>query len=118
MKRTEGLVTQVHRRDDGFIDRLDLADGTSVRGDFFLDCSGSRALLIGKALGVEAIDWSSYLPCDRAIAGENGKQRPARALYARHRAEVRLAVAHSLQSRIGQGYVYSSRFCSDSEAKS
>jgi tryptophan halogenase len=118
VKRTEGLVTDVHRREDGFIDHLTLADGTIVRGDFFLDCSGARALLIGKALGVEALDWSSYLPCDRAIAVRTENSGPL-VPYTRATAQKSGWMWRiPLQSRIGQGYVYSSRFCSDAEARS
>lgn len=118
VKRIEGLVTDVRRRNDGFIDHLELADGSKVHGDFFLDCSGTRALLIGKALGVEAIDWSPYLPCDRAIAVRTANMGPlvpyTRAIAQKSGWMWRIP----LQSRVGQGYVYSSRFCSDSEARS
>jgi tryptophan halogenase len=118
VKRIEGLVTHVHRRDNGFIDHLELADGAQVHGDFFLDCSGARALLIGKALGVEAIDWSPYLPCDRAIAARTPNTGPlvpyTRAIAQKSGWMWRIP----LQSRVGQGYVYSSRFCSDTEARS
>jgi tryptophan halogenase len=118
VKRIEGLVTHVHRRNNGFIDHLDLADGSKVHGDFFLDCSGARALLIGKALGVEAIDWSPYLPCDRAIAVRTPNTGPlvpcTRAIAQKSGWMWRIP----LQSRVGHGYVYSSRFCSDTEARS
>ncbi len=118
VKRIEGLVTEVRRRDDGFIDHLELADGTKVRGDFYIDCSGARALLIGKALGVESIDWSDYLPCDRAIAVRTENSGPL-VPYTRATAQKSGWMWRiPLQSRIGQGYVYSSRFCSDTEARS
>ncbi|HEY0682086.1 MAG TPA: tryptophan halogenase family protein [Steroidobacter sp.] len=118
LQRTEGRVTDVHRRDNGFIDHLVLEDGRQVRGDFFIDCTGFRGLLIGKALGVESIDWSEYLPCDRAIAVRTENQGP--------RLPYTQAIAQKsgwmwripLQRRMGQGYVYSSRFCSDAEARS
>jgi tryptophan halogenase len=118
LKRTEGKVTQVSQRDDGFIESLTLADGREIRGDFFIDCTGFKGLLIGKTLGVDNIDWSEYLPCDRAIAVKTGHNGPI-VPYTR-------AVAQSagwswripMQSRVGQGYVYSSRFCTDAAAKS
>ncbi|MBL8267823.1 tryptophan halogenase family protein [Steroidobacter sp.] len=118
LKRTEGRVTDVHRKDNGFIDHVVLADGRKVHGDFFLDCTGFRALLIDKALGVESNDWSDYLPCDRAIAVRTENHGP---LLGYTRATAQKAGwmwRIPLQHRIGQGYVYSSRFCSDSEARS
>ncbi|WP_116810945.1 tryptophan halogenase family protein [Steroidobacter cummioxidans] len=118
VKRTEGLVTDVRRRDDGFIDHIVLADGTTIHGDFFIDCSGSRALLMGKALGVESIDWSQYLLCDRAVAvrtENSGSLVP----YTRATAQKSGWMWRiPLQSRVGQGYVYSSQFCSDADARS
>lgn len=118
LKRTEGRVTQAVQRDNGFIDRLVLADGREIHGDFFIDCSGFRGVLIGKTLGVATLDWSKYLPCDRAIAAKTRSVGPL-VPYTR-------AIAQPagwmwripLQHRLGQGYVYSSRFCNDTEARS
>ncbi|HEY5808404.1 MAG TPA: tryptophan halogenase family protein [Povalibacter sp.] len=116
--RTEGRVVDVRRRDNGFIDSLVLANGEEIHGDFFIDCSGFRALLIEKALGVGSTDWSDYLPCDRAIATKTESTGP---LLPYTRATAQLAGWSwriPLQHRVGQGYVYSSRFCSDASAKS
>lgn len=54
-----------------------LENGQQIRGNFFfLDCTGFGSLLIGKTLGVENIDWSNYMPCDRAIAVRSENQYP------------------------------------------
>ncbi|KAK0351418.1 hypothetical protein LTR94_025029, partial [Friedmanniomyces endolithicus] len=66
--RTEGIVQDVALRPDGFVHGLELKSGKRIEADFFIDCSGFRALLIGKALGVGYTDWSQWLLCDRAIA--------------------------------------------------
>ena len=67
--RTQGTVREVLTdSQDGTISSLRLASGEDVTGDFFVDCTGFRALLIGETLGVDYIDWSHWLPCDRAIA--------------------------------------------------
>jgi len=118
LKRTEGKVTQVTQRDDGFIESVTLADGREVHGDFFIDCTGFKALLIGKTLGVGSVDWSDYLPCDRAIAVKTEQKGPI-APYTRATAQsAGWSWRIPLQHRIGHGYVYSSRFCSDTTAKS
>ena len=49
--------------DSGAIAALALADGSQVTADFFLDCSGPEARLIG-ALSPAREDWSAGLPCD------------------------------------------------------
>jgi tryptophan halogenase len=115
--RTEGRIVRTHlRAPDGFIESLQLASGETITGDFFIDCSGTRALLIGEAMGVPYEDWSHWLPCDRALAVPCASVSPLLP-YTR-------ATAHSagwqwripLQSRIGNGHVYSSRFMSQDEA--
>ncbi len=114
--RTEGRVTGVDVRDGGFIDRLTLQSGEVVTGDLFIDCSGFRGLLIEQALHAGYDDWTSYLPCDRAVAvpcTRTGDPIP----YTR-------ATAHTagwqwripLQHRTGNGHVFSSAFMSDDEA--
>ncbi len=54
--------------DNGFIDKLVLEDGATLSADFFVDCSGEDALLIGEACGIDFVDWSDVLPCSRSIA--------------------------------------------------
>lgn len=50
---------------DGFLDSAVLADGTRIRGDFFVDCSADRLLAGQVETEQEFLDWSSSLPCDR-----------------------------------------------------
>jgi tryptophan 7-halogenase len=118
LERVEGKVTQVMQRDDGFIRGVTLADGRDIQGDFFIDCTGFKGLLIGQALRVGSVDWSNYLPCDRAIVTKTAGQKP---LLPSTRATAQPAGWSwqiPLQNRMGQGYVYSSEFCSDAAAKS
>jgi tryptophan halogenase len=119
VQRTEGkIVETVLRPNDGFIEAVVLQSGERVNGDFFVDCSGMRALLIGQALNSDYEDWSHWLPCDRAIAVPCESVEPL-VPYTR-------STAHSagwqwripLQSRIGNGHVYSSRFMGQDEATS
>ncbi len=115
--RTEGKIKQVlQRAEDGYIEAVVLESGEKIAGDFFIDCSGIRALLIGQTLKVEYDDWTHWLPCDRAIAVPCESVTPL-IPYTR-------STAHSagwqwripLQHRIGNGHVYSSRFMSQDEA--
>lgn len=67
--RREGKITHVRLNgESGHIEALDLDDGGTLSGDLFIDCTGQRALLIGEALGVRYLDWSNFLPCNRAWA--------------------------------------------------
>jgi tryptophan 7-halogenase len=117
VRRTEGRVVEAAQRENGFIESVKLASGAEVPADFFIDCTGFRAMLIGKTLGVEHIDWSNYLPCDRAIACKTENKGPLPA-YTRATAQsAGWSWRIPLQRRVGQGYVYSSRFVSDAAAR-
>jgi tryptophan 7-halogenase len=117
VERTEGKVaaTQLHN-ETGNITAVQLEDGRSIGGDFFIDCSGFRGLLIEQALGTGYEDWSHWLPCDRALAVpcENGGGLTP---YTRSTArEAGWQWRIPLQHRIGNGYVYCSAQISDDDA--
>ncbi len=116
--RREGKVASVNlNTSNGFVESVTLEDGTHIAGQLFIDCSGFRGLLIEEALHTGYDDWRCWLPCDRAVAVQSelvGDPAP----YTR-------TIAHEggwqwripLQHRQGNGYVYSSRFVSDEQAR-
>ncbi len=114
--RTEGKVVDVRVGESGDVEAVRLASGEEVAGDLFVDCSGFRGLLIEQALGTGYEDWSHWLPCDRALAvpcESAGELTPYTRSTARPAGwQWRIPLQH----RIGNGYVYSSRFVSDEEA--
>ncbi|HEX3424288.1 MAG TPA: tryptophan halogenase family protein [Sphingomicrobium sp.] len=116
--RHEGRIVEVARDPaSGNIMNVQLADGREIAADFFVDCSGFVALLIGRALGVGYESWSHWLPCDRALAMPCANTRP---LTPYTRATAHLAGWQwriPLQNRQGNGHVYCSRFISDDEAE-
>ena len=117
-KRIEGRVADVKLRgEDGFIESVALVGGHVVEADFFVDCSGFRGLLIEQALKTGYVDWTHWLPCDRAVAvkyeNTSGKIPPYTQSTARGAGwQWRIPLQH----RIGSGYVYCSEFVSDDEA--
>ncbi|MEP3890753.1 MAG: tryptophan halogenase family protein [Hellea sp.] len=116
--RHEGIIDDVTlAAETGFIEMLKLKDGGVISGDFFIDCTGFRGLLIGEALGVKYHDWSQWLPMNRAFAVASEK--------ADELLPYTKATAHDtgwqwripLQSRTGNGHVFSSDFTSEDKAR-
>jgi tryptophan 7-halogenase len=116
VKRTEGIVSDVRLDDRGFVDTLVLKDGREVGADFFIDCSGFRALLIEKALGVGYEDWSEWLFCDRAIAAQTRNVGPPCPYTLAQAQDFGWRWRIPLQHRTGNGHVFCSEFLSDDAA--
>ena len=115
--RREGTIEGVDRDGrSGDVTGVVLAGGARVEGDFFIDCSGFRSLLLGQTLGVDYVDWSHWLPCDRALAVPSGRL-PDLPPYTRATArQAGWQWRIPLQHRTGNGHVYCSGFLSDDEA--
>ena len=115
--RTEGRIVQVHRdAATGFVTSVELENGQRIGGDFFIDCSGFEALLIGQSLQVGYEPWSQWLPCDRAVAVPCSLDVTP-APYTRSTAlQAGWQWTIPLQHRIGNGHVFSSAFISTDEA--
>jgi tryptophan halogenase len=68
VRRVVQAVVDVHLRGvDGFIDTLQLSDGTRVAADLYIDCSGVAGTLFGRPATNDFEDWRQWLPCDRAV---------------------------------------------------
>ena len=117
VERIEGRIVDVAQHaETGHVTVVTTDDGRSFAADFFIDCSGFRGLLIEETLQTGYEDWSSWLPCDRAVAvgcAPNGPPIPYTKATAR---EAGWQWRIPLQHRTGNGHVYCSEFISDDEA--
>lgn len=115
--RHEGRIVDIPLNGEtGAVAAVKLENGELIEGDLFIDCSGFRGLLIGEAVGSEYVDWSKWLPCNRALAVPC---EPAEKLLPYTRASAREAGWQwriPLQHRIGNGYVYCSDYIDDDRA--
>ncbi|MDE2110114.1 MAG: tryptophan 7-halogenase [Alphaproteobacteria bacterium] len=117
VRRVEGKVQKILQAPDaGHVTALELDKGLIVEGDFFFDCTGFAALLLGKTLGVPYVDWSHWLPCNTAQVVACQHAGPL-APYTRSTARTagwqwRIPT----QRRIGNGHIYCREFMSDDEA--
>ncbi len=117
VERIEGKIGKVEQTPlDGNIAAVVLEDGRRIDGDFFVDCSGFRSLLLGGTLGVPYRSWQHWLPCDSAIAVPTALDAPP-VPYTRSSAEQagwRWRIP--LQHRVGNGHVFSSAHTDDETA--
>jgi tryptophan halogenase len=115
----EGKIEDVKFDNNGFISCLSLEGHQNlIHGDFFVDCTGFARVLSSKFKNRHFNSFREYLPCDSALVfptdlPDNGKIHPftrAIAMNSGWMWEI------PTQSRRGNGYVFSSDFCSEEQA--
>ena len=117
VKRTEGIVAKVTQdAESGFVDAVQMEDGEVIGGELFIDCSGFRGLLIEQTLKTGYVDFTHWLPCDRAMAVPSENVGPALPYTRATARDAGWQWRIPLQHRTGNGYVYSSAHLSDDEA--
>jgi tryptophan 6-halogenase len=110
-------VTHATLDEKGAIASVATRDGETIRADMYIDCSGFAGLLIEQALKTPYISFAENLFNDAAVA------LPSPLDDSIPCETVSSALRHGwawkipLTSRYGNGYVYSSRFCSADEAE-
>jgi len=117
VRRVEGMIAEVLQDpESGDVRTLRLKDGREISGEFFIDCSGFRGLLIEQALQTGYESWNRWLPCDRALAVPSERVGP----LIPHTRSTALAAGWQwripLQHRTGNGHVYSSAHMKDDQA--
>jgi len=116
VKRTEGLVEKVQQHDDGSIAAVTLKSGDTIAGDFFIDCSGFRGLLIEQTLQTGYDDWSEFLPCNKAVTVQTKNVGPTTPYTISTAREAGWTWRIPLQHRTGNGYVFCDKYVSDEQA--
>lgn len=117
VRRIEGKIISVELdKNTGDISQLHLASGEVVSGDYFIDCSGFRSLLMGDALGIEFESWDKWLMCDRAVTVPSERTDFFPPYTQSQAKEAGWQWRIPLQHRTGNGYVYSSAHIDDDKA--
>jgi len=112
-------IVKVNQDNKEFITSITTSNNKEIYADLFIDCTGFSKLLIEKTLKVPFISFNDVLLNDKAIAtkipykDKNTEMNPYTNCIAYNNGWIWNI---PLYSRIGTGYVYSSKFISDYEA--
>ena len=113
-------VTDVNLNSDGSVKSLSTKNSGELTADLFIDCTGFNALLLDKALKVPFINFNDVLINDRAVAAQIpyiDKDKEMESVTNCTAIEAGWCWNIPLYTRIGAGYVYSSKFATQEEAE-
>ena len=110
-------VTDATQQENGSIDQLITKEGNTYKADLYVDCTGFRSLLSQVTLETSFQSYSAELFNDAAVAMPSavGNSIPSET--------VSTALSNGwawripLTNRFGNGYVYSSKYCSADQAE-
>ena len=103
---------------DGQVRHLVAEDDVIIAGDFFIDCSGFRSVIVQGALGVPFLPFGANLFNDSAVVMPTPRDPGGTNCQT-----ISTAMRHGwawdipLTSRTGNGYVYASDYCSADDAE-
>jgi tryptophan halogenase len=120
VKHIQGDVHSHKKDTQGNITHMMMLDGTVLTADLWIDCTGFKSFILEQWMG------SQFVPFEKQLA--NDKAWACRIPYEDREKEMHnVTDCHALGNgwvwniplwnRIGTGYVYSSRFTTDEEAK-
>ncbi|HEY7889567.1 MAG TPA: tryptophan halogenase family protein [Steroidobacteraceae bacterium] len=110
-------VTHATLDADGAIASIGTSEGETVTADLFVDCTGFAGLLIDKALKVPFISFAENLFNDAAVAIPSplGESIPSETVSTALKNGWAWKIP--LTDRYGNGYVYSTKFCTPEAAE-
>ena len=110
-------VVEVKQAESGDIASVETRCGQSLAGDCFVDCSGFRGMLIQQTLGSRFISFEKNLFNDSAIAIPTPIDDDIPCQTESNAMKHGWAWKIPLRNRYGNGYVYSSEYCSHDDAE-
>ena len=113
----EATVEKVEQESDGSIKSLLLNTGQILSGDFFVDCSGFASILLQRTLKVPFLSFAENLFNDSAVAIPTDIETEVPAETLSTALSNGWAWKIPLTNRFGNGYVFSSKYCSPDEAE-
>jgi 2-polyprenyl-6-methoxyphenol hydroxylase-like FAD-dependent oxidoreductase len=117
VEHVEARIASVELDQSGYIAALMAEDGRRFEAELFVDASGFRAAIVEGALGERHLSFADNLFNDRAVVAPT--PWPATGIQACTRATAKSAGwiwTIPLTNRVGNGYVYSSKYIDDDAA--
>src|SRR5687768_14622106 len=107
-----------HERGPAGIAAVTLDDGRRLDADFFVDASGFRSELLGRALAEPYVSFGASLFCDRAVVGgwDRAPDEPILPYTTAETMDAGWAWRIDHEHHVNRGYVYASAFISDEDA--
>lgn len=113
----DARICNVDQDASGNVTSVATRDGETLAADFFVDCSGFASIIAKKALGIGWRSYSDALFNDTALTIAT----PREAIISSQTTSTALrhgwAWRIPQQDRVGNGYVFSSRYCSPANAE-
>lgn len=117
----DATVADVRRDAAGNIDGLKLQSAIEETADLYVDCSGFRSALLGKALGEPFVSYRKSLFCERAVVGGWDRSGPEDQVIKPYTTCETMDAGWAWQieheNRINRGYVYCPDFITDEQAE-
>ncbi len=109
-------IVEISHVENGDIETVRVADGSTLTADYFIDCSGPTAALIGQCDSGGRENWSQWLPCDRMWSAVVGGVADPPALTITSAREHGWSWQAPLRRASMAGHLYGSAFISDDRA--
>ena len=119
VKHIKANVLQVNTTEDGDIRSVTTDRAGEICGELFIDCSGTKSLLLGEHFGIPFQSQHAYLFNDTALAAQVPYQEDGQAIQSCTHSTAQTAGwiwDIGLPTRRGTGHVYSSSHISEDEA--
>jgi hypothetical protein len=110
-------VTHANLNPEGLIASVSTRDGETIAAALFVDCTGFAGLIIDKALKTPFVSFASNLFNDAAVAMPTPIEGPIPSETVSTAMKYGWAWKIPLTNRYGNGYVYSTQFCSPDAAE-
>jgi len=112
-------IEKVNTNEHGITNLVD-KDGKTYSADLYIDCSGFASILLDKTLKVPFDSYTDHLLCDRAVAMPKQYTNETEECHPYTKATTMTAGWRwtiPTFGRIGNGYVYSSKYISEEDAE-